>query len=290
MAACRAIDTVTPIDFGRQSPPTAIHDGPVDGQSARANEVGTVATIDGSRCLIAEGSGSKVSRIKVATSKRRRATAVTSARPSTNPSYAARCADIATTPAIVAVSLRVNLAAVGRTTIAVGVAGAASDATGATRAGSRAVVARAYSATDSTIARVSRERLFATVRRTAVAVSVQIGAGAHRTGTTRAGGCCMGIGTNIRASTAMVHVGTGVLFATIGGIAVAAGVPRTAGRHTTSRCTGSGTMSIRAGVAAGATVGCSIESHFATVGGRAVTIPVTCIAGAKLAGRGTAHT
>lgn len=290
MTACRAIDTVTAVDFGWQGPAAAIHHGSVDGQGARANEVGTVATINDSRCLIAKGSGSKVSRIEVATGKCRRTTAVTSARPSTNASYAARCADIATTTAIVHVGLRVDFTAVGSATIAVGIAGAASDTTGASRARGRAMAARAYSAAGSTIARVCRERLFTAVRRTAVAISVQVGAGAHRTGTARAGGCCMGIGTNIRASTAMVHIGTGVLFATVGGIAVAAGVPGTAGRHAASRCAGRGAMSIRAGVAACATVGGCIESYFATVGGRAVTIPVACIAGAKLADRSTAHT
>ena len=87
----------------------------------------------------------------------------------------------------------------------------------------------------------------------------------------------------------MVHVCAGVLFATIGGIAITTRVARTAGGHTTTRRAGGGTMDIRAGIAARATVGCCVKRHLAAVRGGAVTIPVTCIAGTQLADRRAAY-
>ena len=172
MAACRTIDAVTPVDLGRQSPATAIHHGTIDGQGAWANEVGTVATIDGPGRLIAKCCGSQISRAKIATRKNYRVAAVTPARPSTNPGYTARCADIAATPAVVRVSLGVDFTAIGSATVAVGVTRATSDATGAGRARRCAVVARAHRAAASAIARVGTERFLTPVSGTAVAISV----------------------------------------------------------------------------------------------------------------------
>ena len=172
MAACGTIDTVTPVDFGRQGPSAAVHHGSIDGQGAWANEVGTVATIDGSRRLIAKSCGPQISGAKIATSEYYRVTAVTSAGPDTSPGYAAACADMTATPTIVCVGLRVDFAAVARATVAVRVTRAASDAAGAARTRRRAVAARAHRAAASTIARVGRQRLLATVPGTAVAIAV----------------------------------------------------------------------------------------------------------------------
>jgi hypothetical protein len=193
MAPCRTIDAVTPIDFGRQGPPAAIHHGSIDRQGARANEVGTVAAVNGSGCLIAKGSYSQISRVKIATHKYRWATAVTPARPSTNPCYTAGCTDIAATPAIVRVSLSIDFTAVGSATIAVSVAGAASDTTGTARAGSSAVIARASRATGPAISRVRCKRFFTAVGRTAITVAVQVGTSTHSTAASGASRRCVRI-------------------------------------------------------------------------------------------------
>ena len=111
---------------------------------------------------------------------------------------------MAASPAVVSVSLRIDFTAVGRATIAIGVARAAADAASPARASGRAVVARAYCAADSTIARVSRERFFTTISGAAIAISVQVRAGAHRAGTGRASGCCMGIRTDRQAIATVV--------------------------------------------------------------------------------------
>lgn len=285
----RSVDAVTAVDSSRHGPPAAIHRGSVDGQRAGSHEVGASSTIDRARRFITEGCHSQICLAVRAPGKLRRAAAIGGAGLLAYPVDTGSCAYAPACAAIVQIGILVDLTTVARVAVAVGETRVASDAAGSGRAGRRAVGTRACRTAYATIGGVRRERLFTTVCRTAIAIAKQVRAGTHSARAASTGGRCVGVGTHIRASSTVVDVRARILFATIGGVAVTTGKTGTTCRHTGARCAGGGSIRIRAGVVASATVGGRIERHFTTIGGSAVAIPETRVARAELTGGAAAH-